>query len=139
MCKMCHIVYEFKLVLYFTGGLVLTELGENCKSRGMIPMDSMEDCKANTRFIQTYFSHVKFKSNRTALTAPGGCIFYYNTRHHKNYGEFNTYYNGTGHGSYRALCQPGEKFKKKVEYWVHSVLFFYLVLSIHNLSIYFLY
>ena len=131
---MCHIVYEFKSVLHFTGGLVLTELGENCKSRGMIPMDSMEDCKAHTRFLQTYFSPYEFKSSMTSSNAPGGCIIWYNTHYRTYFGYFNTYHNGTGNGHYRQLCQPGEKFKKKVEYWV-----FYFVLSIHNLSIYFLY
>ena len=123
---MCHIVYEFKSVLHFTGGLVLTELGENCKSRGMIPMDSMEDCKAHTRFLQTYFSPYEFKSSMTSSNAPGGCIIWYNTHYRTHFGYFNTNYNGTRNDRY-SLCQPGEKLKKKLSigYSPFNVYFFY--------------
>ena len=70
-----------------TGKLFLTDFGEDCESRGLIPIGSLDECMANIRFIQVYYPEVRrITKVETADYYPKGCFVYV-------YGTVNGYFN----------------------------------------------
>ena len=106
---------------YITVGLAITELGETCKERGWIPLDSLSECIDSIDFVKNRFPKYPYSDQGIILendsSFPEGCYL----RHYKgclsNLCSVGGYYNlhaaDNGHVDSRAICKktelPGKK------------------------------
>ena len=89
-----------------TGGLILTELGETCEGRGLLPIDTLDECRSNKKFIRRYYptySHFVGHENRSDY--PTGCYVWINRIVGEYKGVFNSIPSGAGNGASRAVCK----------------------------------
>ena len=86
------------------GNLVLTELGEDCESKGLQPIDSESKCTSATKFIKTYYPKYEFKKVESLSSFPKGCYVFIRTDLISE-GYFNTHSTGNGESFSRAVCE----------------------------------
>ena len=99
-----HDIYWSRSYLYVVGNLVLTELGEDCESKGLQPIDSESKCTSATQFIKTYYPKYEFKRVESLSSFPKGCyVFIPNDL--ISVGYFNTHSTGNGESFSRAVCE----------------------------------
>ena len=87
------------------GNLVLTELGEDCESKGLQPIDSESECTSATQFIKTYYPKYEFKRVESNSGFPKGCYAYVVQNNLIFDGYFNTHSTGSGESFSRAVCE----------------------------------
>ena len=100
---------DSNLTFHIIGDLLLTEYGETCEGRGLTPIGSMTECKANIEFIQTYYPSVNevVEGEDYNSSYPKGCYVYTNAT--KSEVLFNEDPSGGSDSNSRALCVQGGK------------------------------
>ena len=94
-----------KLIIPFIeGGLVITDLGEDCQDRGLQSLDLKECIKDFTAdFIQAYYPQYEFKEYETTSEYPKGCYIFVGKDDYKGY--FNMHSSGSAESRSRAICK----------------------------------
>ena len=93
-----------KLIIPFIdGGLVITDLGEDCQDRGLQPLNSKECITDSTDFIQTHYPEYEFKEYETTSEYPKGCYIFVGKDDYKGY--FNMHSSGSAESRSRAICK----------------------------------
>ena len=88
------------------GGLALTEMGETCKGQGLLPIETLDECKASKQFIRKYYpTYSDFVKPETRPGYPTGCYVWIDEVTETYKGYFNDHSSGAGNAATRALCK----------------------------------
>ena len=93
--------------LYVAGDYILTELGETCEDRGLVPIGTETKCKSLASMFQNDYPTISYKNKHSRVSGrPKGC---YAMTKGKYFAVYFNLHQGGFHSDTMAACIPSGK------------------------------